>query len=167
MNETNFSSSPINHESVEKLNSEVAASILQNTSPERIGEAESLEAISSAFWDLETSEKIQQIFNDYLSCGMPIIKISSIKQTDFSNGRNDLITEFVLSENPAHREVDEFISQVKAHMIQTVHQFRRTLFICNFSLAQRHECLAAFIAEWMRYGRKWGLRVLVGSSDLD
>jgi hypothetical protein len=164
MNKTNFSSSPTNPESVEKLNSDVAASILQNTSPQRIGQVRSLEAVSSAFLDRETSEKIQQIFNSYLSCGMPVTKISSKGQTGFSNDCSDLITEFVLSEDPA--QVDEFIAEVETHIFQTVNQFERSFVFCNnFLLLQRNESLAAFISRWAFTGRKYGLSVLVVSSD--
>jgi hypothetical protein len=124
--------------------------------------------LHGAILGLDTSEKVQQIFNSYLSCGMPIIKISSKGQAGFSKGCNGLIRKFVLNENPQQKEVDEFISEVETHINQTGELFERSLVYCDdFILLQRDERLAAFISRWMSTGGMWGLSVLIGSSDSD
>jgi hypothetical protein len=163
MNKTNFSFVPTNPKPIQKTASEVAASILQNTSPERIGQVRALEVVPSAL-DRETSEKRQQIFNSYLSCGMSIIKISSKGRAGSCNDCNDLIREFVLGEDPA--QVDEFIAEVEQKIIQSVNHFERSLVFCDdFLLLQRNENLAVLISRWMLTGRKYGLSVFVRSSD--
>jgi hypothetical protein len=113
-----------------------------------------------------TLTAVGQVLNDAISCGVPVIALTTHDQLGFC--LNDSMRLLKLTHNPSKAVAEAFGQEFREAVLDQIHKSRQTLLYCNNVLELlRHEHLARWIETCLATGRSIGLSVLIGSDNPD
>ena len=113
-----------------------------------------------------TDKAVEQILDNAVISGVPIITFVSGEMPWFCGRDSAHILK--LSDSPSNASVEALGLELIRTAQAVSSQSERTLLYCeDLSEFLRHERLTGLIGNWLAYGRKVGLSVLLRSSDSD